>query len=648
MIIRLSVTVLLGAAIFLGAPAGAAEAIKPSENLVLEGLPPIPASLPDEVRRYTEARSALFAGWHPVKREMLISTRFGNTNQIHRVAAPGAARTQMTFFAEPVRTAEYDHGAGRYFLFTKDTGGNEFMQIFRLDLAGGRSTMLTDGGRSQNSGWQWAHAKDRIVYGSTRRNGADRDLWVMDPAAPKSDELLLQVKGGGWHAADWSPDDKKIVAIEQISASKSNLWLVEVASGTRAPLSDPGEHVSYTDAKFSADGRGLYVSSDKDSEFQRLGYFDLATKALTPLTVELSWDVEEFDLSPDRKTIAFTTNEAGISKLHFLDTSSREVSAAPGVPAGVMLGLRWHPQGQEVGFTLGSARSSADAYSYKPAGAVLSRWTESELGGLVAEELSEPVLIHWKSFDGREISGFLYRPPARFTGRRPVIIDIHGGPEGQSRPLFLARDNYLLNELGVALILPNVRGSVGYGKSFEKLDNGPRREDAVRDIGALLDHLATQPELDASRVMVTGGSYGGYMSLAVATHYNDRLRCAVDIVGISHFGTFLKNTESYRRELRRVEYGDETDPAMAAFFEKIAPLNRADKITKPLFVIQGGNDPRVPASEAAQMVERIKKNGTPVWYLLAKDEGHGFQKKTNRDFMFFAQVEFVKRFLLGD
>jgi dipeptidyl aminopeptidase/acylaminoacyl peptidase len=256
--------------------------------------------------------------------------------------------------------------------------------------------------------------------------------------------------------------------------------------------------------------------------------------------------------------------------------------------------------------------------------------------------------VKWKSFDGREISGFYYRPAARFTGKRPVIINIHGGPEGQARPSFLGRTNYYLNELGVAVIYPNVRGSLGYGKSFVKLDNGMRREDSVKDIGALLDWVTTQPELDASRVLVTGGSYGGYMTLASATHYNDRICCSVDVVGISNFNTFLKNTESYRRDLRRVEYGDEREPAMRDFFERIAPINNAAKITKPLFVIQGANDPRVPRTEAEQMVATVKRNGSPVWYMMAKDEGHGFRKKINADYQFYATVMFVQRHLLRD
>jgi dipeptidyl aminopeptidase/acylaminoacyl peptidase len=287
-------------------------------------------------------------------------------------------------------------------------------------------------------------------------------------------------------------------------------------------------------------------------------------------------------------------------------------------------------------------------YVLNAASGAVTRWTESETGGLDASALPEPSLVRWTSFDGREITGFYYRPPARFTGKRPVIIDIHGGPEGQSQPGFQGRDTYLLAELGVAMIQPNVRGSTGYGKSFTKLDNGTRRLDSVRDIGALLDWIAAEPDLDATRVMVTGGSYGGYMTLAVATMYDRRIRCALEVVGISNFITFLTNTESYRRDLRRVEYGDERDPETRAFFEKIAPVNQTDSITKPLFVVQGANDPRVPRTESEQMVARVKQHGTPVWYLVASDEGHGFRKKANVDYLFYATVAFVRWFLLQE
>ena len=621
--------------------------ITPGDNLLIDGVPPIPLKLAEEVQRYAEARPAGFADWHPSRREMLISTRFGNTAQVHRVTMPGGARTQLTFFSEPVGSARFEPQQGRYFVFSRDVGGNEFAQLYRQDLSDGRVTLLTDGGRSQNGGIVWSTRGDRIAYGSTRRTGADRDLYVMDPADPNTDRRLLEVSGGGWYAMDWSPDDSRLLVAEFISIARSNLWIVDKATGQKTTLTDPADQASYTGGQFSPDGRGVYVTTDKGSEFQRLAHIDLGTKELTPLTTDLQWDVEDFDLASDGTTIAFSINEAGVSRLYLFDTASRTSRAVTGAPEGVIGTMRWHGNSRELGFSLASARSTSDVYSLDAATGGISRWTEGELGGLVASELSEPELIRWKSFDGLEITGFYYRARERFTGRRPVIINIHGGPESQSRPGFLGRNNYYLNELGVSIIYPNVRGSSGFGKTFVGLDNGLKREDSVKDIGALLDWIATRPELDASRVMVTGGSYGGYMTLAVSTHYTDRIRAAVDVVGISNFNTFLKNTESYRRDLRRAEYGDEQHPETAAFFERIAPLNNAHKIRNPLFVVQGGNDPRVPLSEADQMVERAKENGSPVWYLMARDEGHGFAKKGNADYLFFVTVMFVRQYLVG-
>ena len=643
--LRPLLTALLAAPLL--AHAGAAQdVITPGDNLVVQGIPAIPAALADEVRRYTETRSAAFEDWHPVRRELLVSTRFGNVAHIHRVAAPGAARTQLTFGDEPVTSAAYEPREGRYFLFLKDEGGNEFSQVFRYDLADGSTTMLTDGGRSQNGLPLWNTAGTHVAWNSTMRNGADRDVWVMDPMNPAEKRLVMENQGGGWWAMDWSPDDTRLLVMEYRSVTDSDVWMVDVATGQRTALTPTDETAAYGGAMFAADGRGIYLTTDEGSDFQRLAYMDLSTRQTTPLTADIPWDVESADLSPDGGTLAFTANEAGVSRLYLMDTRTRQRRAVEGLPLGVIGGLDWHPRGGVLGFSMSSARSPTDTYSLDVSTGEVTRWTESELGGLVASDLSEPELIEWTSFDGRRISGFLYRPPARFTGPRPVIISIHGGPEGQARPGFLGRTNYYLNELGAALILPNVRGSTGYGKEFVALDNAMLRENSVRDIGALLDWIDAQPGLDEDRVMVTGGSYGGYMTLAVATNYADRICCALDVVGISHFGTFLKNTEDYRRDLRRVEYGDERDPAMAAFFDSISPLNNAERITRPLFVVQGGNDPRVPLSEAEQIVARVREVGTPVWYLMARDEGHGFRKKANQDFQFYSTVLFIRENLL--
>jgi dipeptidyl aminopeptidase/acylaminoacyl peptidase len=629
-------------------PAGPA-AIRPTENLIVEGIPEIPAGLADEVRRYTEARSAAFVGWHPTRVEMLIGTRFGNTAQIHEVRMPGGARRQLTFFAEPIGAADWDPKEGKFFLFTRDTGGNEFGQMYRLDVASGDVTLLSDGSRSQNGGWVWDRAGDRIAYTSTRRNGADRDIWVVDPRDPATDRLVVENAGGGWSVLDWSPDGTHLLVGESLSVNKSRRWLVDVASGAKTRLDDDGpEDVAWGGGTFTPDGGAIWTTTDKDSEFARLVRWTPASGGIEVMAADIPWEVEAFDVSEDGKSVCFITNEAGVSRARVLDTATGKHRLVAGLPDGVIAAGEWHADGRHLAFSVGSARSTSDVYVWDAVeGGPAIRWTESELGGLVADTLVEPRAIDWQSFDGLEIRGFLYPAAPRFTGRRPVIINIHGGPEGQSRPIFQGRNNFFMSELGVALVFPNVRGSTGYGKTFVKLDNALKREDSVRDIGALLDWIATRPDLDPDRVMITGGSYGGFMTLACATTYDERIRCALDVVGISHFTTFLKNTESYRRDLRRVEYGDERVPEVAEFFERIAPLNNAGRITKPLFVVQGANDPRVPASEAEQMVAKVRGNGGPVWFLNAKDEGHGFRKKPNMDFQFYATVMFVRQHLLG-
>jgi dipeptidyl aminopeptidase/acylaminoacyl peptidase len=619
----------------------------PNENLVTVGIPAIPASLANQVDRYTQFRSASLSTWHPTKREMLISTRFADVAQVHQVKFPLGARKQLTFFPERVSGASFQPTEGKYFVFSKDTGGNEFAQNYRYDLATGDVTRLTDG-KSKNSRGVWSNQGDRMLYSSTRRTGQDTDFYVIDPLNPQSDKLLTQNQGGGWSILDWSPDDRQAVAIEYVSINESYLWLIDLNSGTKTLMTPKGgkPKISYGGAVFSKDGQGLYVLTDKESEFQRLAYVDRATQQYTYLSQNIPWDVEDFSLSADGQYLAFVTNEDGASVLRVLDTATQQEIKLPQLPVGLVLGIDWHRNSQDLGFTRMSAKSTADVYSINLKTQKLDRWTESETGGLNTDGFVDAAVVRWPSFDQKMISGFLYRPAPKFTGKRPVIIDIHGGPEGQSRPYFLGRMNYYLNELGVAIVFPNVRGSVGYGKTFSTLDNGYLREDSVKDIGALLDWIATQPDLDQDRVLITGGSYGGYMSLASAVHYSDRIKAAIDIVGISNFVTFLERTEGYRRDLRRVEYGDERDPKMREFLQKISPNNNASQIKVPLFVVHGKNDPRVPLNEAEQIVKTVQQNGVPVWYLMAKDEGHGFSKKRNVDYQFYATVMFIQEYLL--
>ncbi len=583
---------------------GQQDVFAPGDNLVVEGIPPIPASLAADVDRYGNFRGAAISSWHPTKREMLIGTRFADTLQVHQVKFPGGARTQLTFFRDAARGASFQPANGEFFIYSKDRGGDEFYQLYRYDMHSGETALLTDG-KSRNTGAVWSNAGDRLVYGSTRRDGENVDLYIVNPADPKSDHLLAQMHGGGFAATDWSPDDRTILVSDGISINEGYLWLCDAASGKMTaliPQGEKSEQVAYNGGQFSKDGKGIYTVTDKDSEFSRLAYIDLATKEHIYLTDKIHWDVEEFRLSKDGKKLAFVTDEDGIGVLHVMDTATRKELSLPKLPEGVISGLRWHNNSRDLAFDLNTARTPTDVYSIDVDTMKLERWTYSETGGINTEGFSEPQLIHWKSFDGKEISGFLYAPPAKFTGKRPVIVDIHGGPEGQSRPSFLGQFNYFVNELGIAVISPNVRGSTGYGKTFSKMDNGFLREDTYKDINALFDWIGARGDFDSERIAVMGGSYGGHMTLAVSTFYSARIRCSVDIVGMSNLVTFLEHTQAYRRDLRRVEYGDERDPKMREFLERIAPMNHVEMIKKPMFVIAGKNDPRVPASESQQIV----------------------------------------------
>ena len=507
--------------------------------------------------------------------------------------------------------------------------------------------MLSDG-TSRNGGQNWSNAGDRFAYFTTQRNGRDWDIRVMDVETGE-DRAILEEQGV-WFPADWSPDDTRMLVARYVSANEAYPYILDLAKGDLTTFHQGEEKVAYSGFLWAADGQAVYYISDEGSEFQRLRHRDLTTGETTTLTADINWNVEGIELSDDGKRLAFAVNEEGYSRLYVLDTETGTRLDVPELPLGIVGGLQFSPFGQ-LALTLNTPTSVSDVYVLDLDQGAVTRWTFSEVGGLDTATLVEPKLVRYPTFDEadgqrRTIPAFVYQP--RGDGPFPVVIDIHGGPEGQDRPRFSSETQFLAAEMGVAVITPNVRGSTGYGKSYLKLDNGFLREDSVKDIGALLDWIADQPQLDEERVAVYGGSYGGYMVLASLVHYDDRLRAGVDIVGISNFVTFLKNTQDYRRDLRRVEYGDERDPKMREFLEKVSPNNHAEKITTPLFVIQGQNDPRVPASESEQMVDVIRNNGGDVWYLLALDEGHGFRKKTNRDYMMESAALFLQTHLLGD
>lgn len=641
--------VLLIAVLASGAALADTGAIVPPQAVKTEGVPSIPNTVATATRPYLEARQAVFLGWDAAGKRALIKTRFGSTDQIHVVARPAGAREQLTFQTEPVPFGTYaPAGAKDPLVVQMDKGGDEFFQLYRVE--DGQLVLLTDG-KSRNWFGAWGHNGDVLGYASSRRNGRDMDLYAMNPMDPSSDRLIAKVSGGGWNLTDFSKDGRSALAVNRISINRGVVSEVNLATGVLRQITPSRNTSSFGDARYAADG-GIWVLSDHKSDFVQLGKLDARTGAFTPVSHEPKWDITDYAVAPDGSFVAYVVNDNGVSRLRVMDGSGTRVRTVDGLPNGVLDWSFGRPMQisstGEIGLSMSSARVTGDVFSVDPGTLKVTRWTRSEAGGLDLERNSEPELITVKSFDGTEISGFLYRPdPARFNGKRPLIIDIHGGPEGQARPRYLGEENYLINELGIAVFLPNVRGSSGFGKRFLDLDNGPwKREDSVKDIGAFIDALAGDSRLDAARFSVYGFSYGGYMCYASAVHFSAKLKSASCAVGISNFVTFLEHTQPYRQDLRRVEYGDERDAKQRSKLEEISPLHNVADISIPIMVAAGGNDPRVPASEAAQIASAVREHGGTVWYVLATNEGHGFHKRENHDFMFWTQVEFWKQTLL--
>tara|TARA_B100000029_G_scaffold59670_2_gene53694 strand:- start:8689 stop:10674 length:1986 start_codon:yes stop_codon:yes gene_type:complete len=610
------------------------------------GVPLVPSELVERLRRYQNVRSAVFSGWSPDGRGMLVRTRFGNTDQLHRVGVPGGRRHQLTFFDEPA--------SGRYLpgehdgalMLTMSRGGDENYQVYVMGThETGEIQRLSDGKSRNVLGPIRSDGLFAIIH-STQRNGRDTDLYIADPHRPGEMTLLLETSGEYWRAMDWTRDGSTLLINHYVSINETYPALLDVATGQKKRIPIPGTRPAAHGAMaFAPDGRSAYIATDTNGEFRQLARVDLKTMTYDFLTEKLPWNVTDVTVEPGLGMVAFSTNEDGASGLYLLvGRSYRRYD----LPLGLVGGLEFSPDGTQLGFTLSRPDSPSDAWSMRLPDGKLTRWTYSEVGGLDEDSFVVPDRIRYKTFDGRQIPAYVFRPAgASKQAPAPVLIHIHGGPESQYRPRFSSLDQFYLNELGLAVIRPNVRGSAGYGKTYVRLDNGLKREDSVKDIGALLDWIETQPDLDSKRVAVYGGSYGGYMVLGSLVHFSDRLKCGVDIVGIASFESFLKNTKSYRRDLRRAEYGDERKPELQKFFRRIDPVHNAGKIKTSLLVAHGVNDPRVPFSEAEAIVPKVRANRQTVWTVYASNEGHGFRKKANRDYVSAAVVMFLRRHLIG-
>jgi dipeptidyl aminopeptidase/acylaminoacyl peptidase len=629
--------------------------------LTMTGIPPVPATLPARIGRYTDIKGAGLADFAPDGKRLLVTWLAGpagqQRTQLHTVDGPGAPLKQVTFANEPTRVGRFLPSDANVIVFERDAGGSEATQVFRLDLGSGKETALTEPGQRCDF-YDFNRAGTAAVIGCTRldRSAADRSAAIdvgIELVEVKTGKRLASARlpGVGWFPGEVAPDDRTLIVNRYVSASSAEVWLLDLSRGDRRKLLPrDGEPAQFTvSGRFDKDGRRLLVSTDRFGEFRQLYRYDPATHAFEGITADVPWDIEGGDVSADFSRAAAVINLAGVGVPRLYDPATLKAQPVA-LPAGLSVSsVRLSPDGRRLAFAASSstAPSEVRVIDLAQPGAQPQVWAAADTAGLDTRSFTPIERIEWKSFDGRAISGFIQRPPRKFNGKRPVLIEIHGGPEAQARLSFNGRYNYVVNELGIAFIEPNVRGSTGFGKTFHQLDNGKLREDSVKDIGALLDWIAKQPDLDASRVVVQGGSYGGYMANAVAVHYSDRIRGVIPAVGISNFVSFLERTESYRRDLRRVEYGDERDPAMRAFLQQISPLTNAQKIKVPMFLVHGRNDPRVPVGEAEQIASTVAKNGVPVWTMIAENEGHGFAKKENADYLFAARVLFLEKMLLA-
>jgi Tol biopolymer transport system component/acetyl esterase/lipase len=614
------------------------------DSLVLEGIPPRDAALAGRLDRYRQSRGARFLDWLP-DGSMLVGTRFAEVEQVHRVAGPLADREQLTFFTDPVTEARAPHtGTGVQFVLLKDQGGDENAQLY-LYTSPAHIQQLTPGHFHHGSP-VWSNDGQHVAFFGTERDGVSYDVYVADIGANAAPHLVAGGQQDTWLPLDWSPDDRKLLLRRVVSVNESYLQVADVYTGTITQVDDSGHKVGIGPARFAPDGRGIYYTSDEDGEFAQLRHVDPVTHEVRRITANVPWDIESFDVSSDGRYVAWVANNDGQSKLTISDTLQKTEQSPAGLPDGQISNVRFDRTGKRLAVTAESATSPRDVFVYDLNRNAFERWTHSETGPLESASLVPAELVRYPTWDRaggvqRMISAYLYRP--RTAGPHPVVINIHGGPEAQYRPTWDPFTQFLVNELGYAVVAPNVRGSSGYGKSFAKLDNGVLREDAVKDIGSLIVWIGLQSSFDRNRIAVMGSSYGGYMALASVAAYGDRLKGGIDDVGISNFVTYLQNTQPYRRELLRSEYGDERDAHMRSFLSRISPLSNVASIRRPLLVTAGMNDPAVPATESQNIVWRMRSKGADVWYLAARDEGHGFRRKVNEDVYLETAAMFLQR-----
>jgi dipeptidyl aminopeptidase/acylaminoacyl peptidase len=585
--------------------------------------------------RYLKIRGAHAPTWSPDGRGIAFLTDITGVPQVWEVPAGGGWPDQLTFHEERVSGVEYSP-VDKSLMFGMDSGGDEKAQIYLLE--GGTEHDLTHAPEAIHYPGGFSPDGYRIAYTATRRNGTDFDVYVQRLDTPDGEpEMLWEVPG--YHTiADWGHDGTYLIVSHHSSNLDNDLYSLDLESGEARLLTPQAGEARFQGVQVSPDGTCLFVATDRDGDFMRLARIYLQTLELEYLTPD-DRDVEELELSPDGRYLVVSRNVDGYSQVMLFSGRGRRMPD-PEIPSGIAEGFAFSPDSRRVAFAFTAPDRNPDVWvlDLQASEGGLRRLTRSATAGIPSSTFRRPEVVSYEASDGLRIPGLLYEPDGE---NAPVIVNVHGGPEGQSRPGFGAVTQYLLQR-GYAVFLPNVRGSTGYGKNYTHLDDVRLRMDSVRD---LADAAGWLRERGHDGIAVMGGSYGGFMVLSALTEYPELWSAGVDIVGIANFVTFLENTGSYRRALREPEYGSlERD---REFLESISPIHKAEKIAAPLMVIHGKNDPRVPVGEAEQIVDRVRAGGSEVEYLLYEDEGHGLAKLKNRLEAYPRIADFLDEHLSG-
>jgi dipeptidyl aminopeptidase/acylaminoacyl peptidase len=626
------------------AAAGAAPTRIEQGALLFDNVPVPAADAVARIGAYLGGREVTVLGWSP-QGALLIATRFGETTQLHLVERAGGERRQLTFAGEPAVAGAFSPDPSRgAFLYLQDLRGNGKYQLFYQRIGDAAGRRLTDG-ESVNLAPVWSNAGRDIAFATTARDGRSLDIDIVTPDSGALPRLVVAGTGGAWYPLDWSPDDSQLLALQYLSRRESHLFLVDLDTGKKREL-DVGPPAAITAARFARDAQGAYVISDRDSEFEQLRYVSFFKPQTSLLSAHIPWDIDAFALSRDGHYLAFVSDEAGFDKLQLLDLVGHQDLTPPRLPvAGRIDSLQFDAAGKRLAFSAGATTAPHDAYVLDVETDKVEAWTHSEPGALDVQRFVVPREIRFPSFDredtrGRDVPAYVYEPAS--AGPHPVLVLLDGrGDERKFRPDFDPWLEYLVTELGYAVIAPNLRGVSGYGKSYAALGTGRAREDAVKDIGALLVWLRAQPNFDAAHVVVLGESYGGYLALDALANFGDRLRGAVDVGGITDFVALIGDAPAYRQDELRREFGDERDPDTRAYLRRISPLSNAERIAKPVLIVQGKNDADVPEAQSEDLVNRLRSRGADVRFLRLDDAGRGFGQRHERAVYCATVAEFL-------